>query len=363
MKYVIEPNGHVRITDDDSKKKNGCLIGFVICAFIIISVIILIAILVKINANKTNSQNNNTNYKPIAPEQVEEISDYFYYRGHSYRLYRLHNITGADAINYCSSLGGYFAHINDDAENQFLAQTIESLGYDIVYFGYSDEQNEGDWRWIDNEDSSYVHWKSGEPNNEFNEEHYALLSPDGTWNDGKFERDSSSGVIILCEWNTTLENVTVTKHISNFKSHISNITSSSYHDSETYGDKSYVYTADKAFDNDMSTCWVEGSEGNGIGESITVIFDDIYEINEISLWNGLCTNKELFEKNSRLRIISVLISDGSSYDFECSDGWDNRNVSFSFDSEVATSSVTIIIKSVYEGSKYKDTCISEIGIS
>lgn len=113
----------------------------------------------------------------------------------------------------------------------------------------------------------------------------------------------------------------------------------------------------------MSTCWSEGVDGYGIGESITVSFDDIYEVSEFSLWNGLCTSEDLFYKNSRLHNMTVVLSDGSRYDFECSDGWDKQNQTFSFDGNAKTSSLTIIIQSVYEGEKYKDTCISEISIS
>lgn len=61
--------------------------------------------------------------------------------------------------------------------------------------------------------------------------------------------------------------------------------------------------------------------------------------------------------------VTVVLSNGSQYDFECSDGWDNRNNSFSFGESIETSSITITIRSVYEGSKYKDTCISEISVS
>ena len=77
-------------------------------------------------------------------------------------------------------------------------------------------------------------------------------------------------------------------------------------------------------------------DGYGVGESITVSFDDEYEISELSLWNGLCTNEDLFYKNSRLHNITVVLSDGSQYDFECSDGWDNRNNSFSFGESISS---------------------------
>lgn len=144
---------------------------------------------------------------------------------------------------------------------------------------------------------------------------------------------------------------------------ISDIFASSHLSSQTYGEITYNYSAQKAIDNDITTCWSEGTDEYGIGESITISFDKTYEISELCLWNGLCTSEDLFYKNSRLRKITVVLSNGDSYDFECSDGWDNRKNIFSFNSGVKTSSMTIIIQSVYEGNKYKDTCISEISVS
>lgn len=44
MKYEIEPNGNVRITNDDSNKKNGCSIVIVICLFIVIVIAIVFLI-------------------------------------------------------------------------------------------------------------------------------------------------------------------------------------------------------------------------------------------------------------------------------------------------------------------------------
>lgn len=333
MKYEIEPNGHVRITDDDSNKKSGCSIVVVI--FLLILIVIAIVLLIKraqLNNEAYNSStivsekstfadtnnsvyysddsaDNTSNFEIIPSNQIEELSDYFCCSGHSYKLYRVYDITGRDIINYCANLGGYLAHINDSSENEFIASTIGTLGYDIVYFGYSDEQSEGNWYWIDGENSSFVNWRSGEPNNEANAEHYALISPDGTWNDGKLERDSQSGAIILCEWNTSIE--TGIPHLSDYHSHIINVSSSSHLENQTYSDKTYVYTAEKAFDKDMSTCWSEGLDGYGIGESITVSFDNIYEVSEVSIWNGLCTSEDLYNKNSRLHNFTVVLSDGS----------------------------------------------------
>lgn len=151
-----------------------------------------------------------------------------------------------------------------------------------------------------------------------------------------------------------------TQHIAN--TCISDITASSHLSSQTYGNTTYDYSPKKAIDNNFETCWCEGKNDNGIGEYLTIIFDSTYEVNGLSIYNGLCTSSDLFYKNSRPHEITIILSNGDSYDFELNDSWENRNNIILFDSSIDTSSLTIRINSVYEGSKYKDTCISEISI-
>lgn len=158
-------------------------------------------------------------------------------------------------------------------------------------------------------------------------------------------------------------NVTVAPRISDLSSSLKEVYATSQLATQTYGDKTYVYSPQKVVDNDMSTCWSEGADDYGTGESITLSFDKVYEINEIRIWNGLCASEDLFYKNSRLREISIAFSDGQSIGFECSDGWNNSENVIMLPSTVETSSITITIVSVYEGEKYKDTCISEIRVS
>lgn len=281
------------------------------------------------------------------------------YNGHSYLLYTDIADSWEEAENFCKSHGGHLATINDSEENSFIYNYMISCGYQSAYFGLVDRNYDGTWTWADGSNYEYQNWAEGEPS-DLNEPYgmFYFKFSDGLWNDGRWGDDTTA---FICEW----ENVVASsvQKISDFKAHISNITSSSHLANETHGNKTYVYTVEKAFDNDMSTCWSEGVDGYGVGESITISFDDVYEIGELSLWNGLCTSEDLFYKNSRLHNITVVLSDGNQYDFECSDGWDSRHNSFSFGENIETSSLTIIIQSVYEGDKYQDTCISEISVS
>lgn len=144
-------------------------------------------------------------------------SDAFNYNGHSYYIYSGVAKTWAEAKAYCESLGGYLAVINDEAENTALYNYMTSGGYQSAYFGYSDSENEGIWKWVSNDTSNYANWSPGEPNQERATEDYAMFYfkyTDGKWNDGDFYgntvQDTSA---FICEWNS-LEKIN-----DNYKEH------------------------------------------------------------------------------------------------------------------------------------------------
>ena len=64
---------------------------------------------------------------------------------------------------------------------------------------------------------------------------------------------------------------------------------------------------------------------------------------------------------SRPARIRVTFSDGASITFDLSDATGMQTLSFGRD--VVTSTITITIVSVYPGTAYSDTCISEIELS
>ena len=103
--------------------------------------------------------------------------------------------------------------------------------------------------------------------------------------------------------------------------------------------------------------WVEGAEGNGIGEYITIEFTE--DMAGMSVLNGYTDiNKlKLFKENARLKEVEI-------EDLVNGDKW-----IVSFKDEVyfnyiafpkKSSKIKMTIKSVYEGTKYSDTCVSAI---
>ena len=118
------------------------------------------------------------------------------------------------------------------------------------------------------------------------------------------------------------------------------------------------HTPERVIDNDLSTAWVEGVDGNGSGESITLTLDGTYTLNGFSINAGYQKSESLYLKNSAPYGVRVIFSDRSSMDVLLADINDIQ--SFSFKKPVETSSVTFMILSVYRGDTYEDTCISEI---
>ena len=145
--------------------------------------------------------------------------DQFYVNeGHTYGFYNaaVYNLSSYyDVSKFCREQGGHLATINYEDENNYLFGILRSHYDNTAFFGYSDENKEGDWQW-DNEECSYRNWTKNsyqnQPDNGVNygtEEDYAefnydgnkptseKIPNDGTWNDAPFRRNTD---LFICEW-------------------------------------------------------------------------------------------------------------------------------------------------------------------
>ena len=134
---------------------------------------------------------------------------------------------------------------------------------------------------------------------------------------------------------------------------ITHITASSY-----LSETGYDHSPSLAMDGTLTNAWVEGVEGQGSGEYLTVLFDGNYTIRGFSINAGYQKSEELYYKNSRPRTLYVVLSDGLVLMCTLEDQFSKQD--FYFYSPVETSSITFIIDEVYAGSIYQDTVISEI---
>lgn len=123
------------------------------------------------------------------------------FNGHYYQLIEVDK-AWEEAVAYCQELGGYMATISSDEENEFLYEMLQESPYSDAYFGYTDVQEEGVWKWVNGEETTYTNWQDGEPNDENGIEEYAMfyhMTGNSRWNDGSFQGVNE---VIICEWNS-----------------------------------------------------------------------------------------------------------------------------------------------------------------
>jgi len=113
----------------------------------------------------------------------------------------------------------------------------------------------------------------------------------------------------------------------------------------------------KLIDGSGSTCWQEGTEGNGEGESITFILPEKRNISVISILNGKHTSSKAYSENSRAERIVVKVGN-KRYTITLDDVMEKQI--FRLPSPKEAEEITVIINSAYPGDKWEDLCISEI---
>jgi len=159
-------------------------------------------------------------------------------------------------------------------------------------------------------------------------------------------------------------------------------------DDGAYVNWTCTYSAGNISDNDPKTAWVEGVKGTGIGEVLIVPCLDLSR--PVKIWSGYGKSESAFTANCRPKKIRTVIvradpggfsQYGKNYEnlkviaegvVSLSDKNQYQNLAipkFTFDSFFSKTFNTykkyeyilgIEILEVYQGTKYDDTCISEI---
>ncbi len=173
----------------------------VIFALIIIAAVSALFICVDYFRAVKSSDENSESFK------FSKEKDSMLFGSHQYKVFdgdALNISTWDEAEAYCELLGGHLATITSSDENTALFLYVTGSGYESAYFGLSDAEEEGVWKWVTGEPYDYSNWHEGEPNNEYNSEHYGMLYKPyyyGTWNDGSFSYLRDTDVRnFICEW-------------------------------------------------------------------------------------------------------------------------------------------------------------------
>ena len=121
--------------------------------------------------------------------------------GHHYKIFQ-NPMSWHEAEVFCQNQGGYLATLTSQSENDFVYNNLIASASSYVWLGGTDEGSEGNWRWVTGEAWQFTNWKSGEPNNLYDGEHFLHAYNDNNlWNDLD-EQGSYYGreMFPLCEW-------------------------------------------------------------------------------------------------------------------------------------------------------------------
>lgn len=160
-------------------------------------------------------------------------SDAVEFNGHYYLVYLDSKIGWHDAQKACEDVGGYLATISSEEENQFIYNLVSSYNVSC-WLGATDEQEEGNWKWVTNEKWDYCKQRF---DNRHGKQHYLVMNYYAdTWDDQSEKYDSEGGFLCntggyICEWESgeitikgTLDSYVISVVLDDGKNWVSEVT-------------------------------------------------------------------------------------------------------------------------------------------
>ena len=123
---------------------------------------------------------------------------------------------------------------------------------------------------------------------------------------------------------------------------------------------SYTYPPSMVLDGDPVTAWVEGAAGNGEGEWIQLSGTQPFSFTGLVIRAGYQKDPTTFTNNGRPTKLLMECSDGSAWEMELPPGRGETVIPMG--QRLEESWIRFTIQEVNPGSKYEDTCISEISL-
>lgn len=116
----------------------------------------------------------------------------------------------------------------------------------------------------------------------------------------------------------------------------------------------FAYDVSHLFDSQMDMAWsTDGKKTDGLGQKISLKFERECEIGGVMVWNGYQRSSTHYTANSRVKIMEI---EGQKIALKDVEGAQ----AVMFEKPINKKSITLSIKDIYKGSKYKDTLISEL---
>jgi hypothetical protein len=121
------------------------------------------------------------------------------------------------------------------------------------------------------------------------------------------------------------------------------------------------YGVRNLFAGSAAAAWVEGVPGQGVGEWVSVEFDGQRLVRSVTLQNGYQKNSDIFYKNSRVKRLRLVFSQGETKSFALRDELGPQTLSI--DPPLKAYWIQLIIDDVFPGNKYTDTAISKLFVA
>jgi hypothetical protein len=120
-------------------------------------------------------------------------------------------------------------------------------------------------------------------------------------------------------------------------------------------------------DDDPKTAWVEGAEGDGVGEALTIPLSALKSARALKLvlTPGYQKSRGLFAANGTPTALSVVVKDlagtqTGTAELTLKPAWGQQT--FEVPVKGGLASVTLTVKAVRAGAKYRDTCLSDVQV-
>lgn len=131
-------------------------------------------------------------------------------------------------------------------------------------------------------------------------------------------------------------------------------------------EKDKVFSVNNLVEYEES-CWAEGAEGDGIGETITMTLKEPGKLDGLFIRNGFYAAleeeplKRLYKANNRVAQFQVQVDDHPPFKVDVTDTPEESFVRFP-SGALQGSKVKLTISAVHKGAKYSDTCIAALGL-
>nr|XP_023015125.1 macrophage mannose receptor 1-like [Leptinotarsa decemlineata] len=139
----------------------------------------------------TNSTNMNDFGKEEPPKEKIEIyikANSSYFTDHQFKIEKKYIFVSEPATFFtarqdCSERGTRLLTIKSEDESKDVVEAMEKEQHEIYWTSGNKIANHKTWRWSDSEKFSYLHWFTGEPNNDQGNEFCMEIWKTGYWND------------------------------------------------------------------------------------------------------------------------------------------------------------------------------------